>query len=301
MLGWVFKPKTRDKQAANRAPAAEAEGDLEYLRGRSDFDAEEMAAVHGAGNPFAPSETVAVTAPDTDDPGITRPAIRFPESLLQPRQGEPGRMAPIQGAGEVGELVLSVKVAQRSTVVTVHDVALIGRYDDEQALTPELDLSDDDAVSRRHGRIFRRGGQFWIRDLDSTNGTRLNGNWLAAEAEVPLHCGDLVELGEASELRVLDISFGIELTEEDQELSELLDEAMGVPAVAEESSWPLTAANYGSVDDGVDLLDLALSRGAEAGLLPNDEAASVSPVPAPHWRLQDLGEMELPTYVEPYR
>jgi len=300
MRGWVFKPKTRIAEAANQAPTAGAEGDLEYLRGRSDFDAEEMATVHGVGTP-APWENDAASAPDLDDPGVTRPAIRFHEDLLQCRAGAASAPAPAGAGGRAGELVLSVKIALRSSVVSVHDSALIGRYDEERSLTPELDLSADDAVSRRHARIFRRGGQFWIRDLDSTNGTRLNGNWLSVDTDVPLHCGDLVELGEASELRVIDISFGVELTDEDQQLSELLNEAMGVPTPSEDSSWPLAAATYSSIEDGVDVLDLALSRGADAGLLPEDEAEAAPRQPAPQWRLRGPGDVELPSFVEPYR
>jgi pSer/pThr/pTyr-binding forkhead associated (FHA) protein len=300
MRGWVFKPKTRAAEAATQAPAAGAEGDLEYLRSRDDFDADEMATVHSTGAAASLQANKPVEAPDIDDPGVTRPAIRFHEDLLQHRPAVASPALPA-GGGRAGELVLSVKTGVRSTVVSVHDTALIGRYDEEQSLLPELDLSADDAVSRRHARVFRRGGQFWIRDLDSTNGTRLNGSWLAVDTDVPLHCGDLVELGEASELRVLDISFGVELTDEDQQLSELLNEALGVPTPSEESSWPLSAATYGSIEDGVDVLDLALSRSAEAGLLPQDEAEVAPSPPAPQWRLRGTADLELPSFVEPYR
>lgn len=301
MLGWVFKPKKRATEAAHPAPGAETEGDLEYLRGQTDFDAEEMAAVHGVAAAEAAPAPNAGPVPDVDDPGVTRPGIRFNQDLLAPRSAEAPRPAPVRNAGVAGELVLSVKVARRSSIVSVHEVALIGRFDEEQNLTPELDLGADDAVSRRHARIFRRGGQFWLRDLDSTNGTRHNGHWLPPDTDVPLHGGDLVELGEASELRVLSISFGIELTDEDQHLSELLDEAMGVPGAGEDSAWPLTATSPDRVDSGADLLDVALSRGTEAGLLPEDESDPTPPAPVPQWRLREMGDLELPSFVEPYR
>jgi hypothetical protein len=53
----------------------------------------------------------------------------------------------------------------------------------------------DDAMSRRHirVRIDRRSGKVSVRDLGSTNGTRLNGTALTAAA--PLLDGDLLQLG----------------------------------------------------------------------------------------------------------
>lgn len=49
-------------------------------------------------------------------------------------------------------------------------------------------------VSRQHARIERRGDDFWLRDLDSTNGTFLAG--LRIE-EHPLQSGDTVRIGDA--------------------------------------------------------------------------------------------------------
>lgn len=42
---------------------------------------------------------------------------------------------------------------------------------------------DDKAISRRHAEIFQQSGAWWIRDLDSTNGTFLN-NEKIAETEL---------------------------------------------------------------------------------------------------------------------
>ncbi|HZE19558.1 MAG TPA: FHA domain-containing protein, partial [Candidatus Angelobacter sp.] len=39
---------------------------------------------------------------------------------------------------------------------------------------------NDSAVSRKHAEIVRRGGGYWIDDLKSKNGTKLNGTLIQA-------------------------------------------------------------------------------------------------------------------------
>lgn len=53
---------------------------------------------------------------------------------------------------------------------------------------------DDPTVSREHAALVRRGRQWWVVDLGSTNGTRVNGQ---AAAEHRVGRGDRIELGEA--------------------------------------------------------------------------------------------------------
>ena len=48
------------------------------------------------------------------------------------------------------------------------------------------------SVSRKHARIEPRNGQWWIIDLKSTNGVKVNGN-LVGEAQV--NAGDVVHIG----------------------------------------------------------------------------------------------------------
>ncbi|MBW3659271.1 MAG: DUF3662 and FHA domain-containing protein [Actinobacteria bacterium] len=60
---------------------------------------------------------------------------------------------------------------------------------------PDLPIAlDDPTVSREHAAFVLRGRQWWVVDLGSTNGTRVNGT---TAAEHPLEPGDRVELGEA--------------------------------------------------------------------------------------------------------
>jgi adenylate cyclase len=64
-----------------------------------------------------------------------------------------------------------------------------------------LDLSPDQKVSRVHGRIWEEGGLYWIEDLNSTRGTRLNGVEIKAGEKMQFRPGDLIVAGETT-LRV---------------------------------------------------------------------------------------------------
>jgi len=57
----------------------------------------------------------------------------------------------------------------------------------------DLVLSSDDAVSRRHFRLFFEGEQLWLEDLQSTNGTLVNDHRVSARVE--LHRGDRIRAG----------------------------------------------------------------------------------------------------------
>ena len=55
---------------------------------------------------------------------------------------------------------------------------------------------DHRSVSRRHARLTRRGGRLRVEDLNSTNGTRVNGRRLEPFAPQVLAPGDAVTLGD---------------------------------------------------------------------------------------------------------
>ena len=79
------------------------------------------------------------------------------------------------------------------------DETHIGRWDADGGIFPDVDLDADDPeakVSRRHARITRRGGQYFVEDLGSTNGTFINrGRRLLPGDRHPLHDGDEVIVG----------------------------------------------------------------------------------------------------------
>ena len=79
------------------------------------------------------------------------------------------------------------------------DEAYIGRWDADSGIFPDVDLDSDDPeakVSRRHARITRRGEQYFIEDLGSTNGTFVNrGRRLLPGDRQPLGDGDEIIIG----------------------------------------------------------------------------------------------------------
>jgi Inner membrane component of T3SS, cytoplasmic domain len=63
----------------------------------------------------------------------------------------------------------------------------------------DLVLEGDEFASSRHARIEVRGDGVWVQDLDSTNGTYVNGSRVAGAQR--LDAGDVLRVGE-TDLRV---------------------------------------------------------------------------------------------------
>lgn len=71
------------------------------------------------------------------------------------------------------------------------DEIVIGRGGTEYGI--DLDLSPDTTASRRHARAWNVEGQWWLEDLGSRDGTRVNGKLL--ESPIMLREGDRLEMG----------------------------------------------------------------------------------------------------------
>jgi adenylate cyclase len=72
------------------------------------------------------------------------------------------------------ELSLSISFqGQASQFTAKTELIVIGRSRDPDEV--DIDLRSDARVSRRHARITRENGKFWLEDLGSRHGTRLNG------------------------------------------------------------------------------------------------------------------------------
>ena len=57
----------------------------------------------------------------------------------------------------------------------------------------DIELVPDEYVSRLHARLFHKDNEYWVKDLDSANGTWLNGVKLVAETR--LMPGDKIQIG----------------------------------------------------------------------------------------------------------
>jgi hypothetical protein len=180
-------PAAPQPPAAATAPSPPASGS-----GLGDFsmDLSGLAGPAPAANPFAPPpvhDVTPVAAPVVSPFGPPVPPV-----------------SPSREALQAAPLRVEVRTGRRTTEVECKGEALIGRPDTTRGIHPEIDLRLDDAVSRRHAKIFIRDGQYVLTDLNSTNGTRVNGQWVQPEMEVQLKPGDEIEVGELTVIRVLE-------------------------------------------------------------------------------------------------
>jgi hypothetical protein len=89
------------------------------------------------------------------------------------------------------------------TLPLSHPVSLIGRRSEARAIFPEISLAYDDAVSHRHALLQLDGqGALLLRDIGSSNGTRLNGQEIASMQDFPVHAGDQITLGHFTRITV---------------------------------------------------------------------------------------------------
>ena len=96
-----------------------------------------------------------------------------------------GSAAPY--AGPVGELTIESGPDHGHTFRLTGEALRIGR-------SPDNDLIlRDPATSGHHARLERRGGEFFIVDLGSTNGTLVNGEPVA---DRELRHGDRITIGQ---------------------------------------------------------------------------------------------------------
>ncbi len=75
---------------------------------------------------------------------------------------------------------------------------LLGRASEAEGYTPDFDMTfydDGDYVSRRHARITKGRGGYFITDLGSSNGTTVNGHSLASQRAYRLRNGDRFKVG----------------------------------------------------------------------------------------------------------
>jgi hypothetical protein len=86
---------------------------------------------------------------------------------------------------------------------------LIGRSSEIRGIYPEIALDFDSAVSHRHALLNRQAnGSFVIRDIGSTNGTKLNGVELTAMVDVPIKDGDELTLGHWTKIKIREVRDG---------------------------------------------------------------------------------------------
>lgn len=94
---------------------------------------------------------------------------------------------------------LFVVDARRTIPLRGQSEYTLGRVSEDQPIIPDIDLTEFDAyvlgVSRLHAALKIGPQRISIRDLGSSNGTRVNGQRIVPHVDYPLKPGDFVALG----------------------------------------------------------------------------------------------------------
>ena len=81
--------------------------------------------------------------------------------------------------------LISMNPRERNSIVLVKDSYVIGK------LKTKTDIClEEEGISRIHARIRKEGEEYYLYDMNSTNGTFINGRRLGVNEKVPLHVSD---------------------------------------------------------------------------------------------------------------
>jgi pSer/pThr/pTyr-binding forkhead associated (FHA) protein len=141
----------------------------------------------GATPPQAPPSPPAAPVPAAPAPSAGAPAAAASAPAPAPAAAAaPGTRA--SGGGALAYLVIRSGMLKGQRLAIKTPVANVGRADYNDLVLP------DDSVSTVHAKFQRREGIWVLVDLDSTNGSFVDGEKVAGEA--PLAPGALVRFGE---------------------------------------------------------------------------------------------------------
>ncbi len=108
---------------------------------------------------------------------------------------------PMQRPPSAGQIALAVEGADHSLTLAGKFEYVLGRESQGQT-PPDIDLTPhggrEKGVSRRHAMLRVDGKQLLLMDLNSANGTKLNGETLRPQEPVRLLDGDEIRLGKLS-------------------------------------------------------------------------------------------------------
>jgi len=135
--------------------------------------------------------------------------MRETDRMLREAVGQSGPVAPEVPSPEVDSEATSV--AERATEVLKHESTgkvfplatssetTIGRRDPVTGIYPDVDLTPVDnqrSISRRHAKIYRRGGRFFVNEeIGTMNGTFVNEQRLETGKPTEIESGDELRCG----------------------------------------------------------------------------------------------------------
>jgi len=109
------------------------------------------------------------------------------------------KAAPAPAAAVGHTISLVVINSGRRITLDANDDLLMGRKDNARGIFPDVDLGLDEGydagVSRRHAILSPTPTGWVVEDLDSANGTFLNGKRVLPKQPAPVRSGDELKLG----------------------------------------------------------------------------------------------------------
>jgi pSer/pThr/pTyr-binding forkhead associated (FHA) protein len=96
---------------------------------------------------------------------------------------------------------LGIRIVPSGEVISLlgRDNFTLGRSIENQAVIPDVDLAKFDAydhgISRMHAELRIEEQGLFVMDLDSANGTIVNGKSIQSQEKAPIHHGDIIQLG----------------------------------------------------------------------------------------------------------
>jgi hypothetical protein len=167
--------------------------------------------------PAPPTPDVAIQAPDfaaqqAGVPDVTTTAVTPPTSAMPDpsavASSPPANVTPdIPAAPPVAagaalqpgsvKMVVEQGMSVGKQFVLGDAELLVGREDEEEAIYPDIDLSDQDEgyVHRRHATLRFENGQLTVTHLGGANKTRINNRPLPDNEPQPVNVGDKVAFG----------------------------------------------------------------------------------------------------------
>jgi pSer/pThr/pTyr-binding forkhead associated (FHA) protein len=133
-----------------------------------------------------------------EDSPITRSFSKAQLMEQTPASTKPAPARPAPRPPSPGQIALAVDGAEASIILADKFEYALGRESQGQ-VPPEVDLNPyggrEKGVSRRHALLRVDGRQLLLMDLNSANGTKLNGESLRAQEPVRLLDGDEIRMG----------------------------------------------------------------------------------------------------------
>jgi pSer/pThr/pTyr-binding forkhead associated (FHA) protein len=120
--------------------------------------------------------------------------IKVGDKLMRPRAALSAQLGKRPRA-----IRLIIGDNNREIEMPLDKIIHLGRSAPASNVFPEIDLTDNagsvKTISRRHARIIKKGSRVFVEDLDSANGTFINGHKLDPYLPEALNDGDILQLG----------------------------------------------------------------------------------------------------------